>query len=135
MAITRDDASGHLVDSRFHHLKAGQTVTPFKPVSKGGETTAATVLGAVPAATGTWGSGQVSVAFPSVSEAGSYIAEAWLNTTPNDKKVKTGTESPLVVTGLSAGASTVRVRAVASTVRDDAFVQGAWSPSATGSVT
>lgn len=132
--ISRVDGSGVKLDNRFEHMGANGSVTPFLPVSKGGETSAYTLLSAPAACTGTFGTGQVSAAFVAVTGADRYEAEAWLNSNPNAKVAAVGTGSPIVVTGLAAGASSVRVKALGDTGREDGFVQGAFSPTATGTV-
>lgn len=130
MAVSRVDSAGVPYDSHFHVQSPGGTPSAFKSVGRGGATTDADVLSAPAACTGTFGSAQISAAFPSVTGADRYLAEAWLNTTPDDKKVKVGTASPLVVTGLTAGASTVRVRALGDAGPHSNVVQSDWSAAA-----
>lgn len=135
MAVSRVDSAGDRVDSHMRWMQANGQVEAFKGVSKGGDFTEADVLSAPATGTVTWGDDQVSVGFTSVTGAQRYLAEAWLNTTPGTKKVQVGTASPLVITGLTAGASSARVRALGDTGREDGFVQSDWSTTATGTVT
>lgn len=135
MPVSRLDSSGDRVDSHFRWMQPNGEVEAFKGVSKGGDFTEADVL--APPATGavTWGDDQVSFAFSASTGASRYLAEAWLNADPTNKKVKVGSASPLVVTGLVAGASTARVRALGDSGREDSVVQSDWSAASTGVVT
>jgi hypothetical protein len=133
MAVSRVDSAGHPYDSHFHYQTPGGTPGAFKSVGKGGVTTDADVLTAPPTGAITFGSAQVSAAF-TANGADRYIAEAWLNSTPDDKKVKVGTASPLVVTGLAAGASSVRVRGLGDAGPHSNVIMSDWGTTATGTV-
>ena len=101
----------------------------FLGASRGGQEAMAQPLAAPTSIVPTPATGGFSVAFGGLSTlAESYIVEYYPTGTPTVRTNKEGSGSPIVVSGLTAGAHTLHVRALAKEYREDyEFIQGPWS--------
>jgi hypothetical protein len=133
----RKDANGKQLDNRMTYHRADGTEQDFGGIyDLGGEIANDVGMAAPTGVSATGTSGTLTVTFGTVTNADDYYVEYYLNSAPTSRSAKTGSGSPVAITGLTSGVYSARVMPRNYTGRAaQKFVQGPFSSVASGTVT